>query len=247
MNSFDTCILHFLNRFAQRSWVFDHAIALLSENALFKGVLAMTIFWFLWFRHENTRNEEERRFLLFGLLSSCIGLVLARTLAHLLPFRERPLHNPSLHIQVPFGFDPASFIDWSSFPSDHATLYFSLAVTFLFVSRRLGIAALAYTLLVICLPRIYSGVHYPTDILGGALLGTAMACLGRGRKLRNRVTNPFWQWLQKSRGSFYAFFFFCSYSLAQHFEDFRNLGSAARKLATLISHTIWLHVGITGG
>jgi membrane-associated phospholipid phosphatase len=241
VNSFDASIIHFSNRFAQRSWMFDHAVSIVAENAIFKGVLAMAVFWWLWFRRGNSRNEEDRRLLLFGLLGSCFGLIIARILAWSLPFRERPLHSPSLHFQVPFGVDITSLIGWSSFPSDHATLYFALAVTFFYVSRMIGVAGLAYAAIVICLPRIYLGIHYPTDILVGAFLGIGVGSLGGLKKLRNRVTNPLWQWMEKSQASFYAFLFVWSFSLAEQFDDLRALGSAALKMAKLTYHTVGAH------
>jgi hypothetical protein len=73
VNSFDASIIHFCDQFAQRSWIFDHVVSILAENPIFKGVLAMAVFWWLWFRRGNCQNEENRRVLLFGLLGSCFG------------------------------------------------------------------------------------------------------------------------------------------------------------------------------
>jgi hypothetical protein len=120
-------------------------------------------------------------------------------------------------------------------------LYFALAVTFFYVSRTVGIAGLVYTAIVVCLPRIYLGIHYPTDILVGAFLGIGVGSLGTLQKLRNRVTNPIWQWLEKSPASFYSFLFVWSFSLADQFDDVRALGSAALKLAKLTHHTVGPH------
>lgn len=230
MNPFDTGILHFLNRFAHRSWIFDRIIVSLASDTLLKGGLAMTVFWWLWFRRRQTADEE-RRILLFGVLASFAGVLLARALALLLPFRLRPLHDPLIHFQVPYTLDPKRLIGWSAFPSDHATLFFSLAVTFFFVSRALGVAALAYASVVICLPRLYLGIHYPTDILAGALLGIGVASLGRLQRLRRAVTNPLLKWLEMSPASFYAFLFFCSFSVAELFDSVRGMGKLTFELA----------------
>lgn len=60
--------------------------------------------------------------------------------------------------------------DWS-FPSGHATASFACAGIYLrTLPRKYGIAALVLAVL-ISLSRLYVGVHYPTDILGGFVIG----------------------------------------------------------------------------
>jgi len=61
-----------------------------------------------------------------------------------------------------------------SFPSGHAAAVFGGAVLVFFVWRRAGAAALLGAFLV-ALSRLYLGQHYPSDLLGGAVLGASVA------------------------------------------------------------------------
>lgn len=60
----------------------------------------------------------------------------------------------------------------TSFPSGHTASASAMAAALLFVNRRVGFAAVALVAFV-ALGRILVGVHYPTDILGGLVLGIA--------------------------------------------------------------------------
>ncbi|WP_418958683.1 phosphatase PAP2 family protein [Streptomyces tritici] len=65
-----------------------------------------------------------------------------------------------------------------SFPSSHAASAAAAAVAFTALrpaGRRPTVAAAA----AMCLSRLVAGVHYPTDVAAGALLGATTAALGR--------------------------------------------------------------------
>jgi membrane-associated phospholipid phosphatase len=69
----------------------------------------------------------------------------------------------------------------SSFPSGHATV--GVAVFSLLAGRARGPrsrALLAATAAFVPVSRVYVGVHYPTDVIGGAGLGMLMAAVWRG-------------------------------------------------------------------
>lgn len=63
-----------------------------------------------------------------------------------------------------------------SFPSSHAVNNFAVATLFAWFYRRGWPALFAWASL-IALSRVFVGVHYPSDILGGAALGTGVALL----------------------------------------------------------------------
>lgn len=63
-----------------------------------------------------------------------------------------------------------------SFPSGHTTTSFAAAwVMFRRLPKRYGVSALVLAIL-ISLSRLYVGVHYPSDVLFGALDGIAISC-----------------------------------------------------------------------
>ncbi|MCT7353747.1 phosphatase PAP2 family protein [Streptomyces sp. 15-116A] len=63
-----------------------------------------------------------------------------------------------------------------SFVSDHATITMALAVGLFVANRKFGLVGIGIALLEgFC--RVYMGVHYPTDVVGGLALGTAVALL----------------------------------------------------------------------
>ncbi|MDH6218584.1 phosphatase PAP2 family protein [Streptomyces pseudovenezuelae] len=63
-----------------------------------------------------------------------------------------------------------------SFVSDHATITMAIGVGLFVAHRKFGLIGIGLALLEgFC--RVYMGVHYPTDVIGGFALGTAVALL----------------------------------------------------------------------
>ena len=66
------------------------------------------------------------------------------------------------------------WIGRGAFPSGHAATAFAAATVIAWDSRRLAIPAYALAALV-AWSRVYVGVHWPLDVIGGAALGTLVA------------------------------------------------------------------------
>lgn len=77
--------------------------------------------------------------------------------------RLRPFAENNVHLILPRE-------TVASFPSGHATFYFAVATVVYFYNKKLGIIFFAASVLM-GLARIFGGVHWPSDILAGALIG----------------------------------------------------------------------------
>ena len=81
---------------------------------------------------------------------------------------------------------PFSLERTPSFPSGHATSSMALAVALWLNYRRRWLTALSVGWsLCVCLSRVYEGVHYPTDVAAGIVLGAAVAWA-----VRRLLTHP---------------------------------------------------------
>lgn len=63
--------------------------------------------------------------------------------------------------------------DFSSFPSGHAAFFFALAMGIYFYNKKMGILFLVGAI-AMGIARIFTGVHWPSDILAGAIIGMSV-------------------------------------------------------------------------
>lgn len=116
------------------------------------------------------RTVSGRHGVIAAGFSAALALGFAQVIGHIVE-RPRPYvaHPHIAHMFIARTHD-------FSFPSDHATASFAIAVALLLRHRKVGLLALAMAA-VLCVARVAVGTHYPGDVLGGAVLGSAVAVL----------------------------------------------------------------------
>jgi hypothetical protein len=89
----------------------------------------------------------------------------------------RPFLDPTIPLNI---VEPRWILDWDrrgSFPSDTATLFFALATVIFLENRLVGLFCLLWVVVIIAVPRVIFGWHYPTDIVGSLVLGLTCVLL----------------------------------------------------------------------
>jgi undecaprenyl-diphosphatase len=237
VNAFDRAILRSMNQFAQHSWLVDKGIGFIAQNHLFKGGVLITLLWWAWFKSDARPSHHRER--IIATLASCVAAIaVARAAALTFPFRLRPLYDAGVPFVLPYPYGETSYAveDWSSFPSDHAVLFFTLATGLFLIRRTAGLVALFHSLVVVSAPRIYLGLHYPTDILAGALLGITIALLGNHILGQNKHIRSIVHWADARPQLFYPCLFLFTYQITDMFDASRDLvGGVVRFLRRLVA------------
>lgn len=228
MNAWDESIIRFLNGYVSRVPELDSLMGHLLQLNLLKGGVLIGLIWWVWF--DETKDQAEHRALLIStMVGACGSMITARVLALILPFRCRPIHDVELQFELPLGMDPGRLTGWSSFPSDHAALYFSLAFGLFLVSRPIGVLALMHASIVIAFPRVYLGLHFPSDIVGGAAIAAAMVALSRTEPIKRLTIPPALRISARYPAAFYTGFMLVSAQLIVLFNDARVIGELTYK------------------
>lgn len=171
----DVSLLYEINGLAGRApgWL-DRTVAVLGEY----GIPLALVLLVLWCWRGARRQDEPAAVESFAAL---VWAPLAAGAALLLnvPLREfvgrpRPAaqHGEVEVLDSGTGIGQSAF----SFVSDHATLAMALGVGLFVAHRRLGFIGIGLALLE-GFTRVYMGLHYPTDVIGGLALGTAVVLL----------------------------------------------------------------------
>jgi undecaprenyl-diphosphatase len=122
--------------------------------------------------NDYTYDENSAVLLALSELTSASSVFIVKNIVK----RDRPFIKLK---NVKHNTDDESFLDTYSFPSGHSSMAFSFAtsLTLRYPGKPFLIAGLYSYAVLVSIGRIYLGNHYPSDVLGGMILGSGSAVL----------------------------------------------------------------------
>ncbi|AET68449.1 membrane-associated phospholipid phosphatase [Desulfosporosinus orientis DSM 765] len=160
--SFDIQGYHLFNQFAGHHPILDHTFAFFAQYSL---ELYIILFIIAWFTLPKIEVKQRHTLLIMGL-SGVLGLIINVIISHIY-FRPRPfmvLEKGTFTQLIPHAPD-------ASFPSDHTTGSFGFAAASWGKAPKWITISFSILGILNAIARLYVGVHWPTDVIAGILIG----------------------------------------------------------------------------
>jgi undecaprenyl-diphosphatase len=217
-----------VNGLCGRYLALDELIGQLEDTGL-KGIVIMATFGMLWFARAEDQ-EKRREHLIVTILELTLTILVIRIVEFFSEFQIRPMYTTNIGYQAPLVFIGAyGFEGWNSFPSDTAGMLFALATGFWFASRLWGGLFGIFSICAV-IARIYLGIHYPVDILVGALIGIGVTIVSNAKRVRPFISSWFLAVERRVPGIFYSLLLVILYEVGTVFYAVRGMWHTAFNL-----------------
>ena len=163
----DEAITRWINAAAGQNTVLDTLLIAITTVGVPVMVLGVVLQWWSGGNRKHLRHVSVAAGLAF------LGSLALNQFILLFIHRPRPYGAGVSHLIV------APSADWS-FPSDHATVSFAIAATFALCGEQKRSAAFLAAALLVSWSRVFVGLHYVSDVAGGALIGVGVAFVVSG-------------------------------------------------------------------
>ena len=150
--SIDFSVFQSINQFAGRFPLLDKVMVFFADK--FGYVLVILVFVIFW---------QKWKIIVQSFLAAIISRFGITEIIRF--FWERPRPFVENNVNLILSHDATG-----SFPSGHAAFYFAIAAVVYFYNKKIGLLFFLAAFL-ISLARVFAGVHWPSDILAGALVG----------------------------------------------------------------------------
>jgi len=161
----DTQLFYFFNSLAGQSRFLDGAIVFCASYLAYILIAAFLVLVFF----SRYQKREKVEILLVAGISSVVARFGVTDLIRFF------YHHPRPFLALP-NVQPLLTENSWSFPSGHAAFFFALATAVYLYNKKWGIGFFIATILM-TISRVIAGVHYPSDIVGGAAIGVTIACI----------------------------------------------------------------------
>ncbi|MBT4153307.1 MAG: phosphatase PAP2 family protein [Candidatus Magasanikbacteria bacterium] len=128
----------------------------------------------IWLIRLSATGRGDLAWLIFktGLIAWVLSMALSYAIGYLWPHRRPVREFPSIRELL------SPMNTWKAFPSDHTiTVTIPIVLAVQFFAPVWFVAVLVIAGLMVGIGRIYVGVHYPRDIIGGAVIGALFTIL----------------------------------------------------------------------
>ena len=159
----NTAIFQYLHSFSGQSVYFDLIIIFGAKYLPYLMVAALGLFFVF-----GDERGRELKIVLRAIGSAVLARFIITEIIRYFYYSPRPF--------MVYDFTPLIYDFNSSFPSGHAAFFFALAAAISLFHKKWGVAYFLGSFIIV-LSRIIAGVHWPSDILGGIVVGIGSAIL----------------------------------------------------------------------